>query len=157
DPGVARPREARSEPVDADADAEGRDVVVDAPVRAVQEAPLQVDREALRRQQLEAGRAHEGGAVLRLVRADRAVEVLVLDLEVREADAALDPELRGDPVLPRDHQRALDERGLTEPGRLERLRVDLDLTHQREARAEEAAEVHRALPRERAVVAVDAL
>ena len=82
----------------------------------------------------------------------------VVDLQVREPDAALDPQLRREPVLARDHQRALDQRRrVAERVDLEGLDVALELAHQREARPDEATDVTGALAGERAVVAVRAL
>src|SRR5690606_1982164 len=92
--GRAAPRRGvASVPVEADGDYRGVDLLVDAVVAAGAEPELQVDGEARRVEDLVAGRAHEGQALRDVVIAV-VVAVVVVDRQVGDAEAALEPELR---------------------------------------------------------------
>src|ERR1041385_6877643 len=150
--GAAFASSERLVPVQADTDGARRHAIGQAIVRALDEAALKIDREVAGTHHLVADTTHDCRTVRTAV-----LEVVVIGLQVREANAALDPELRREPELARDHQHVLAEHDvavLTSGIDLHGLRVDLSFTHQREARSDEAADVSIDLERGGVVVAV---
>jgi hypothetical protein len=83
--------------------------------------------------------------------------VVVAEAEVGAADAALDPQLRRDPVLRGDHGAGLDQAGGAELVLGDGLRVALDLEQDRQALVDHAADVEVELAGDRIVVAARAL
>src|SRR5450432_1267605 len=124
----------RSVPVEAHAERRVRRITVGA-VEAVGQAELEIKRETSHLQHLDSGGAHDRQAALVGVNEVRA---LALDLDVAAADAAFEPYEVSDPVLGGERIDRVDQRSVAIRNR---VRVDREVTHERQARLDHAADV----------------